>query len=105
MNNTDTPKPTTSIPELASMELRDDEFQAIVACENAVHSLLTGMLKPRGASLRARSELAAAIMLCAIDHGHAAAVDTGAMGPEAVVDMVVDLTSRRALEIWGQGGA
>ena len=84
MANTDVPKPTTAIPELASMELRDDDFQAVVAAVNAVDSLMVSMLAPRGASLRCRIELAAAVLLGAIDHGHAAAVETSAMDPEAV---------------------
>ena len=48
---------------------------------------------------------AAAILLGAIDHGHAAGVETGQMEPEVVMGLVVDLVERRAMEIWGQGGA
>ena len=105
MAETDTPKPTTAIPELAAMPLRDEEFQCVIAATNAVDSLLVEMLKPRGASLRCRIELAAAILLGAIDHGHAAGVETGQMEPEVVMGLVVDLVERRAMEIWGQGGA
>ena len=105
MADTDPPKPTTAIRELAAMPLRDDEFSCVVAATNSVDSLLIEMLKPRGASLRCRIELAAAILVGAIDHGHAAAVETGQMEPEAVMGLVVDLVERRAMEIWGQGGA
>ena len=84
------------------MELRDDDFQAVVAAVNAVDSLMVSMLAPRGASLRCRIELAAAVLLGAIDHGHAAAVETSAMDPEAVMGLVVDLVERRAMEIWGR---
>lgn len=105
MPRADTPKPTTSIPELMAMDLTNEEFQTVVACENAVTSLLVGMLKPKGASLRCRIELAAAILLQAIDHAHDAATETGMMEPDALMKMVIDLVERRALEIWGQGGA
>ena len=101
MSNTDTPKPTTAIPELVAMPLRDEEFEAVVAATNAVDSLMVDMMKPRGASLRCRIELAAAVLVGAIDHGHAAAVETGEMEPDAVMQMVVDLVQRRAYEIWG----
>ena len=105
MANTDAPKPTTAIPELMAMELTDAEYEAVVVTENTVRSLLVSMLEPQGASLRCRIELAAAVLLGAIDHGHAAAIETGQMGPEAVMEMVVDLVERRAYELWGQGGA
>ena len=105
MANIDPPRPTTAIAELASMQLRDDEYQTISVAETAVNDLMVSLLAPRGASLRCRIELAAAILLGAIDHGQEAAVDTGVMEPEAVVQMVVDLVGRRAMEIWGQGGA
>ena len=105
MPTMDPPKPTTAIPELVSMELRHEEYEAISAAEQAVRDLLVSRLQPRGASLRCRIELAAAILVGAIDHGHEAAVDTGAMEPDAVMQMVVDLVGRRAMEIWGQGGA
>ena len=36
MANSDTPKPTTAIPELVAMDLRDEEFDAVVAAVNAV---------------------------------------------------------------------
>ena len=101
VSNTDTPKPTTAIPELVAMPLRDEEFEAVVAATNAVDSLMVDMMKPRGASLRCRIELAAAVLVGAIDHGHAAAVETGEMEPDAVMQMVVDLVQRRAYEIWG----
>lgn len=105
MEGIDAPKPTTAIPELAAMELTDDEFQTVVAAINAVDDLLRSRLSPRGASLRCRIELAAAVLLGAIDHGHAAAVETGQMPPDAVMELVADLVQRRAYEIWGQGGA
>lgn len=105
MANTDTPKPTTAIPELIAMELSDDEFATVIAAMNAVDGLLVNMLKPRGASLRCRIELAAAVLVGAIDHGHAAAIETGQMQPDGVMGLVVDLVERRAMEIWGQGGA
>lgn len=105
MHETDTPKPTTAIPELVAMPLREDEFNCVVAASNAIDSLLVEMLQPRGASLRCRIELAAAVLVGAIDHGHAAAVETGQLDPEPVMGLVVDLVERRAMEIWGQGGA
>ena len=37
---TGTPKPTTAIPELAAMPLRDDEFSRVIAAANAIDSLL-----------------------------------------------------------------
>lgn len=103
MADTDTPNPTTAIPQLAAMDLTDEEFQAVVACENAVTSLLVGLLKPKGASLRCRIELAAAILLQGIDHAHDAATETGMMEPDALMKTVIDLVELRALEIWGQG--
>lgn len=105
MANKDTPKPTTAIPELVAMELSDDEFATVIAATIAVDGLLVNMLKPRGASRRCRIELAAAVLVGAIDHGHTAAIDTGQMQPDAVMRLVVDLVERRAMEIWGQGGA
>ena len=105
MGNIDTPKPTTAIPELMAMELSDEEYQLVIAAENAVNGLLVNMLKPRGASLRCRIELAAAILLGAIDHGHDAAIETGQIEPDALMALVVDLVQRRAYELWGQGGA
>lgn len=105
MPRPDTPRPTTAIPELAAMDLTDAEFQTVIACENAVRSLLVGMLKPKGASLRCRIELAAAILLQTIDHAHDTATETGLMEPDALMRTVIDLVERRALEIWGQGGA
>ena len=105
MASIDPPRPTTAIAELASMELRDEEYQTIAVAEKVVNNLLVSMLAPRGASLRCRIELAAAILVGAIDHGQEAAIDTGAMEPDAVMQMVVDLVGRRAMEIWGQGGA
>ena len=101
----DPPRPTTVMPELASMPLRADEYQTIADAEQAVRDLLVSRLQPRGASLRCRIELAAAILVGAIDHGRDAALDTGAMEPDAVMQMVVDLVGRRAMEVWGQGGA
>ena len=105
MPDIDTPRPTTAIPELAAMPLRDDEYRCVVAAANAIDSLLVEMLKPRGASLRCRIELAAAVLVGAIDHGHTAAVETGQIDPEPAMGLVVDLVERRAMEIWGQGGA
>jgi hypothetical protein len=32
MANTETPKATTAIPQLVAMELRDDEFNTVIAC-------------------------------------------------------------------------
>lgn len=106
MGNTDTPKPTTAIPELVAMELRDDEFNTVVAAVNAVDSLLVNVLKDKGgASLRCRIELAAAVLLGAIDHAREAAIELGQIEPDAAMGLVVDLVERRAMEIWGQGGA
>ena len=105
MASIDPPRPTTAIAELASMALRDEEYQTIAVAETVVNELLISRLAPRGASLRCRIELAAAILVGAIDHGQEAAIDTGAMEPDAVMQMVVDLVGRRAMEIWGQGGA
>ena len=62
-------------------------------------------LTPKGASLRCRIELAAAILLQAIDHAHDAATETGMMEPDDLMKLVIDLVERRALEIWDQGGA
>ena len=87
------------------MQLRDEEYQTISLAEKVVNDLLVSRLAPRGASLRCRIELAAVFLLGAIDHGQEAAIDTGAMEPQAVMQMVVDLVGRRAMEIWGQGGA
>ena len=79
---------------------------AIVAAVNAVDSLLITMLRDKGgASLRCRIELAAAILLGAIDHGREAAIELGQIEPDAAMGLVVDLVERRAMEIWGQGGA
>jgi hypothetical protein len=106
MADTDTPKPTTAIPELVAMELRDDEFKTVVAAVNAVDTLLVDMLRDKGgASLRCRIELAAAVLLDAIDHGREAAIELGQIEPDAAMRLVVDLVQRRAMEIWGQGGA
>ena len=87
------------------MPLRADEYQTIADAEQAVRDLLVSRLQPRGASLRCRIELAAAILGGAIDHGRDAALDTSAMEPDAVMQMVVDLVGWRAMEIGGQGGA
>ena len=101
MANSDTPKPTTMIPELVAMELRDDEFQTVVAALNVVDNLLVTMLRDKGgASLRCRIELAAAVLVGAIDHGRTAAIETGGMQPDAVMGLVVDLVERRA---WRSG--
>ncbi len=106
MANSDTPKPTTVIPELVAMPLRDDEFNTVVAAMEVVDDLMVDMLRDKGgASLRCRTELAAAVLVGAIDHGRDAAIDTGEMEPDAVMGLVVDLVERRAMEIWGQGGA
>ena len=106
MANSDTPKPTTMIPELVAMELREDEFQAVVAALNVVDNLLVNLLRDKGgASLRCRIELAAAVLVGAIDHGRTAAIEVGQIEPEAVMGLVVDLVERRAMEIWGKGGA
>ena len=100
---TDPPKPTTAIPELVAMPLRSDEFQAVALAATAVNDFLVSRLRAAGgASLRCRIELAAAILLGAIDHGRAAALDTGQMAPDAAMALVV---GRRATELWGQGGA
>ncbi len=64
------------------------------------------MLRDKGgASLRCRIELAAAVLVGAIDHARDAAIETGQMEPDVVMGLVVDLVERRAMEIWGQGGA
>lgn len=87
-------------------DLRADEFQTVALAATAVNDLLVTRLRATGgASLRCRIELAAAILLGAIDHGRDAALDTGQMEPDATLALVVDLVGRRALEIWGQGGA
>ena len=105
MPSIDPPRPTTFIPELASMPLRADEYQTIADAEQAVRALLVSRLQQRGASLWCRIELAAAILVGAIDHGRDATLSGGAMEPDAVLQMVVDLVGRRAMEVWGQGGA
>ena len=106
MANIDTATPTTAIPELVAMPLRDDEFKTVVAAMEVVDSLMVDMLRDKGgASLRCRIELAAAVLVGAIDHGRDAAIETGQMEPDAVMGLVVDLVERRAMEIWGQGGA
>ena len=106
MTDTDPPQPTTAIPELAAMPLGDDEFQAVAAAANTVQELLIDRLRHKGgASLRCRIEVAAAILLGAVDHGRDAAIETGQMQPDAAMALVVDLVARRAMEIWGQGGA
>lgn len=106
MADIETPKPTTAIPELVAMPLRDDEFKTVVDAMEVVDGLLVKMLRHKGgASLRCRIELAAAVLVGAIDHGRDAAIETGQMEPDAVMGLVVDLVERRAMEIWGQGGA
>ena len=103
---TDPPKPTTAIPELVAMPLAPVEYQTVAVAANTVNDLLVSRLRDKGgASLRCRIELAAAILLGAIDHGRDAALDTGQMEPNAAMALVVDLVGRRAMEIWGQGGA
>ena len=37
---TDPPKPTTAIPELVAMPLRNDEFQTVALAATAVNDLL-----------------------------------------------------------------
>ena len=84
MSNSDTPKPTTAIPELVAMPLHDDEFNTVAAAMEVVDSLLVNMLRDKGGtSLRCRIELAAAVLVGAIDHGRDAAIDTGEMEPDA----------------------
>ena len=103
---TDPPKPTTAIPELVAMPLHSDEFQTVAMAAITVNELLVTRLGPKGgASLRCRIELAAAVLLGAIDHGRDAALETGQMEPDAAMALVADLVRRRAMEIWGQGGA
>jgi hypothetical protein len=88
------------------MPLRDEEFNTVAAAMEVVDSLLVDRLRDKGgASLRCRIELAAAVLVGAIDHGRDAAIETGEMEPDAVMGLVVDLVERRAMEIWGQGGA
>jgi hypothetical protein len=106
MADTDTPKPMTAIPELVAMPLRDDEFKTIADAMEVVDGLLVETLRHKGgASLRCRIELAVAVLVGAIDHGRDAAIETGQMEPDAAMGLVVDLVERRAMEIWGQGGA
>jgi hypothetical protein len=106
MSDTDPPAPTTAIPELVAMPLSDEEFDVVAAAANTVHDLLIDRLRHKGgASLRCRIELAAAVLLGAVDHGRDAAIETGQMEPDAAMDLVLDLVTRRAMEIWGQGGA
>ena len=106
MADTEPPKPTTAIPELMAMPLSDEEFQTVALAATTVHDLLVERLRHKGgASLRCRIELAAAVLVGAIDHGRDAAIETGQMEPEALMGLVVDLVERRAMEIWGQGGA
>ena len=37
--------------------------------------------------------------------GRNAAIETGSMEPNAAMVLIVSLVGRRAMEIWGQGGA
>ena len=103
---TDPPKPTTAIPELVAMPLSNDEFQTVAVAANAVNELQVSRSRDKGgASLRCRIELAAAILLGAVDHGRDAALETAEMEPDAAMALVVSLVGRHAMEIWGQGGA
>ena len=102
---TDPPKPTTAIPELVAMPLAPVEFQTVALVASTINDLLVSRLRDKGgASLGCQIE-PAAILLGAIDHGRDAALDTGGMPPNAAMALVVDLVGRRAMEIWGQGGA
>ena len=102
---TDPPKPTTAIPELIAMPLRNHALQTVAVAANAVYELVSRSRDKGGASLRCRIELAAAILLGAIDHCRDAALETAEMEPDAAMALVVSLVGRHAMEIWGQGGA
>jgi hypothetical protein len=60
--------------------------------------------RDRGPTLRWRIEIAAAFLASAIDHAISAAEANDA-NCEYMMDLAIDLTVRRAQEIFGQGGA
>jgi hypothetical protein len=101
----DPPHPTTVIPELQVMELSEKQYETAVMIVGAASKIQAARLNPDGGpNLRWRIELAAAFLASAIDHAISAAEANDA-NCEYMMDLAIDLTVRRAQEIFGQGGA
>jgi hypothetical protein len=97
--------PTTVIPELLVMELTEGGYRAVVEIVEAASRIQNERMNPTGGpNLRWRIELASAFLAAAIDHGYNAGEATK-HDPEKMADLAIDLTVRRAMEIWVQGGA
>jgi hypothetical protein len=101
----DSQMPTTTIPELRTIEFTEYAYHCVIAAISAADKVQVEKLNPTGgANLRYRIEIAAAFLSHVIEHAYDAA-KAGGGDPAALVDLGVNLVVRRAEEICGQSGA
>ena len=97
--------PTTSIPELRVIEFSEYAYHCVIAATRAADQVQIDNLNPDGGpNLRYRIELAAAFLAHVMEHAYKAA-EAGKADPKQLCNLAVNLTVRRAEEIYGQSGA
>lgn len=95
----------TTIPELRVMPMSKKAHAALVEALDAADDVQIKRLNPdNGPNLRWRIELAAAALATVIGHAYAAATGIESQDRSGLVEFAINLTVRRAREMYGQDG-